>query len=106
LNIKYQINEERKMEQKILVPLVMSKIEPKAKFNLIFPNENDKFPISLVGIMAAKIVEETNKPTIVLYKKEKDGRTPEYFNFVPLIEELKKRKLILGGGGHKALLKI
>jgi len=105
-------NESRKIEQKKLEPFIMESIDPNTKFNLIFPPENVDYPSSLVGIMAGKVTEETNKPTIVLYKKVKDGkiyyggsgRTPSYFDFKPFIEKLKELDLIVGGGGHKAAI--
>ena len=57
----------------MLEPQINALVDEDVKFNLIFPPEGVEFPSSLVGIMAGKLVEETNKPTIVFYRKMIDG---------------------------------
>jgi len=108
--IKYleNTNEQRKEKQAEIEPYVMKQINKKNKFQLIFPNEIN-FPGPIVGIMAGKVKEETNQPSIVFYEKIIDGkkyysgsgRSPDWFDFRELIEKLKERKIIKNGGGHK-----
>lgn len=107
-----ETNALRKETQALLEPQINALVDEDVKFNLIFPPEGIEFPSSLVGIMAGKLVEETNKPTIVFYRKMIDGveyfggsgRTLPYFNFKPFIERLKEKDILKAGGGHKAAI--
>jgi len=104
-----ETNEARKIKQAEIEPFVMKQIDRSKKFQLIFPTEDMEFPNSLVGIMAGRVNEEMYQPTIVFYNKiingeecfGGSGRSPEWFDFRELINELKREKLLVAGGGHK-----
>ncbi|MDA9629659.1 single-stranded-DNA-specific exonuclease RecJ [Candidatus Pelagibacter sp.] len=98
-----ELNNKRKIiEEKILEDIDFKKIEIQNKNVIIYynPNINE----GLIGIIAARLKEHFNKPTIVITSSNNilkaSARSTTSYNIGNLIKTLFDKKIILKGGGH------
>jgi single-stranded-DNA-specific exonuclease len=110
-----EFNRIRKEEQKKIEEDVLKKRINNDGYSItVVPDEKEYiYNGAIVGIVAAKVVEKFNKPTVIFSIKEieKDGikkkiysgsaRSTSWFDFSTLINKLKEEKLLISGGGHK-----
>ena len=97
------LNEKRKkIEHKILDEIDFSKIK-KSKKNIIIlydPTINE----GLIGIIAARLTDYFNKPSIVITNSNKilkgSARSISNFNIGTMIKNALDQKLLINGGGH------
>ena len=95
-------NKRKKIEKNILEDIDFKKIEIENKNVIIYynPNINE----GLIGIIAARLKEHFNKPSIVITKSKNflkgSARSIYKYNIGHLIKILKVNKIIEKGGGH------
>jgi len=98
-----QLNEKRKkIETLILKEIDFDKIEKDNKKVIVYynPNINE----GLIGIIAARIKDHFNKPTIVITKSKDilkgSARSVYNYNIGRAIKNANDANIIIGGGGH------
>ena len=99
-----QLNEKRKgIETSILNDIDFEKIEKEGKNTIIYynPNINE----GLIGIIAARLKDHFNKPSIVITSSgnilKGSARSVYNYNIGRAIKNSLDKKIILGGGGHE-----
>tara|TARA_B100001057_G_scaffold493117_1_gene586949 strand:+ start:2270 stop:3973 length:1704 start_codon:yes stop_codon:yes gene_type:complete len=98
-----ELNEKRKkIEEKCMNEFNIKKIEKKDEDILI--EHEKKFNEGIIGILASKLKEYFNKPTIIMTKSENfykaSCRSTFDFNIGKYIHNCIQKKLIISGGGH------
>ena len=95
-------NKRKEIEKNILDEIDFKKIEKDEKNVIIYynPNINE----GLIGIIAARLKEYFNKPSIVITKSNNifkgSARSTNFYNIGSLIKTLYDKKIIDKGGGH------
>ena len=95
-------NKRKKIEKNILEEIDFKKIEIQNKNIIIYynPNINE----GLIGIIAARLKEYFNKPSIVITKSNNilkaSARSTNSYNIGHVVKVLKDKKIIEKGGGH------
>ena len=97
------LNNKRKIiEKKILSEINFNKIEKENKNVIIYYNTSIKE--GLIGIIASRLKDYFNKPSIVITKSNKvlkgSARSTKEYNIGNLIKLLCDKKIIESGGGH------
>ena len=97
------LNDKRKIiEQKILSEINFEKIKKENKDVIIYYNKN--INEGLIGIIASRLKEFFNKPSIVITQSNNilkgSARSTNNYNIGSLIKLLCDKKIILNGGGH------
>ena len=97
LNIKRRI-----IESRILKDIDFQKLSHTSKEVVIYYNANIKE--GLIGIIASRLKDYFNKPSIVLTKSNKllkgSARSIKGYNIGKVMQNLLNKKIILNGGGH------
>ena len=98
-----KLNDKRKeIEKKILDKINFKKIEKENKNVIIYYNPNIKE--GLIGIIASRLKDYFNKPTIVITRSNNvfkgSARSTKDYNIGNLIKLLCDKKIIQSGGGH------
>ncbi|WP_435091176.1 single-stranded-DNA-specific exonuclease RecJ [Candidatus Pelagibacter bacterium nBUS_30] len=98
-----KLNEKRKiLEQNILDEIDYEKINKQNQKVIIYYNAN--INEGLIGIIAARLKDYFNKPSIVITKSNKilkaSARSTKDYNIGKLIKLLIEKKIIQNGGGH------
>ena len=98
-----RLNDKRKeIEKKILDKINFKKIEKENKNVIIYYNPNIKE--GLIGIIASRLKDYFNKPTIVITRSNNvfkgSARSTKDYNIGNLIKLLCDKKIIQSGGGH------
>lgn len=107
-----ELNIKRKKEQKDIENSVeeqMKKINTDYSI-VITPPKGKNYNPAIVGIVASRIKDKYNAPTIILAHETKDNieyykgsaRGTDFFDFTILIQKLKEKGILVSGGGHKA----
>ena len=100
----YLLNEKRKLIENKIFQEAMIQSNKQIKNNIIIV-KGKFWHIGVIGIIASKIVEKYNKPTIVLSINQKvvmgSGRSIKNIDLGKIILDTKKKDLIVSGGGHK-----
>jgi single-stranded-DNA-specific exonuclease len=95
-------NKRKEIEKKILDQINFGEIEKENKNVIIYYNTNIKE--GLIGIIASRIKDYFNKPTIVITKSNNSfkgsARSTKDYNIGNLIKLLCDKKIIESGGGH------
>jgi single-stranded-DNA-specific exonuclease len=95
-------NKRKKIEQNILNEIDFEKIKNEKKKVIIYYNNN--INEGIIGIIAARLKDHFNKPSIVLTKSNKflkaSARSTSEYNIGDLIKLLLENKIIISGGGH------
>jgi single-stranded-DNA-specific exonuclease len=95
-------NKRKKLEKKILDEINFDKISNENKNVIVYHNIN--IHEGLIGIIAARLKDYFNKPTIVLTKSNKflkaSARSTKNYNIGKSIKKLIDMKIIEKGGGH------
>lgn len=95
-------NKRKKIEQSILDDINFEKIK-KDNMNVII-YYNNTLNEGLIGIIAARLKDHFNKPTIVITKSNNilkgSARSTPAYNIGNLIKQLIDMKIIITGGGH------
>ena len=96
------LNKERKKLLEDTLSSIIPKIDSSLDFNLVV---SDDWHEGIIGLVAGRITEVSNRPSIVLTKKTKDlyigsARSVNGFNIVNYLE--KNSSLLEGFGGHTA----
>jgi single-stranded-DNA-specific exonuclease len=95
-------NKRKNIETLILKEIDFQKIEQENKEVIIYynPNINE----GLIGIIAARLKDHFNKPSIVITNSNKflkgSARSVYNYNIGRVIKNLLDKDLIIGGGGH------
>ena len=95
-------NKRKKIEKNILEEIDFKKIENQNKNIIIYynPNINE----GLIGIIAARLKEHFNKPSIVITKSNNilkaSARSTNSYNIGHVVKVLKDKEIIEKGGGH------
>ncbi|MEL6711656.1 MAG: single-stranded-DNA-specific exonuclease RecJ [Pseudomonadota bacterium] len=102
-NQLFNLNETRKeIENKIYIDAYQQALQNRHKRIIII--HSDIWHIGVIGIIASRIMEEFNKPCIIISYIEKIGvgscRSIQQINIGNIIINAKNKKLILEGGGH------
>ncbi len=98
-----KLNEKRKkIEQNILIEINFEKIKKENKDVIIY--YDDTLNEGLIGIIAARLKDYFNKPSIVITKSNNllkaSARSTPIYNIGNLIKQLIDRKIVVSGGGH------
>ncbi|MDC0984019.1 single-stranded-DNA-specific exonuclease RecJ [Candidatus Pelagibacter sp.] len=98
-----KLNDKRKIiEQNILNEIDFKKIQNENKNVIIYYNDN--MNEGLIGIIASRLKEYFNKPSIVITKSSNklkaSARSTSLYNIGSLIRSLIDNKIIDSGGGH------
>jgi single-stranded-DNA-specific exonuclease len=101
--ILIKLNNKRKIiEQNILDEIDYEKIKNQNKNVIIYYNKD--FNEGLIGIIASRLKDYFNKPSIVITKSndklKASARSTSYYNIGYLIKSLIDNKIIDSGGGH------
>jgi single-stranded-DNA-specific exonuclease len=95
-------NKRKQIEQNILNKIDFEKIKKENKNIIIFCQNN--LNEGLIGIIASRIKDYFNRPTIVITKSNNflkaSARSTPSFNFGILIKSLLDKNIIIKGGGH------
>ena len=95
-------NKRKKIEQNILNSLDFEKIKKENKNVIIYHDNN--IHEGLIGIIAARLKDHFNKPSIVITKSNNylkaSARSTSSYNVGHLIKLLIDKKIIENGGGH------
>ncbi len=95
-------NLRKKIEKNILDQIDFQKIYNQNKNVIIY--HNNKIPEGIIGIIAARLKDHFNKPSIVLTKSNNilkaSARSTKNYNIGKLIKLLSQKKIIESGGGH------
>jgi single-stranded-DNA-specific exonuclease len=95
-------NKRKQIEQTILNKIDFEKIKKENKNIIIYYQNN--LNEGLIGIIASRLKEYFNKPTIVITKSntslKASARSTPSFNIGILIKTLLDKKIIIKGGGH------
>ena len=98
-----KLNEERKKQTQIQYTEALKIVNKNQKNSSVLIIYSEKFTSGLIGLIANKIAEEFNKPTIVMAKEKnvvkgsmRNGGNP--INLLDYINEIKSD--IIEGGGH------
>ena len=95
-------NKRKKIEQNILNSLDFKKIKNENKNVIIYQDNN--IHEGLIGIIAARLKDHFNKPSIVITKSNNylkaSARSTSSYNVGNLIKLLINKKIIENGGGH------
>ena len=95
-------NKRKKIEKIILDEIDFEKIKKENKNVIIYYKHN--LNEGLIGIIAARLKEYFNKPSIVITNSNNilkgSARSTENYNIGNLIKLLIDKKIIVGGGGH------
>ena len=95
-------NKRKKLEKKILSKINFAKIFKENKSVIIYHNNN--MHEGLIGIIAARLKEYFNKPSIVLTKSNNvlkaSARSTKNYNIGKVIKLLIDKNIIEKGGGH------
>lgn len=99
-------NKERKRLSAKYVNLAKEQLNDDDLINVICLNEIEE---GIIGIVAGKICESTDKPTFIFTEIEGDfikgsGRSPEYFNLIEGAEFLNKKDYNVKFGGHSGAM--
>jgi single-stranded-DNA-specific exonuclease len=98
----YLNNKRKKIEQNILDEIDFEKIKKENKNVIIYYKEN--LNEGLIGIIASRLKDYFNKPSIVITKSNKElkasARSTVSYNIGYLIKSLVDNKIIDSGGGH------
>lgn len=98
------MNSERQriVEEAVATALIEMKIESKGPINKIIVTASENYHEGVIGLAAARLVEEFYRPAIVLSKKgdisKASARSISGFNIIEAIREL--QDLYIEGGGH------
>jgi len=100
------LNLERKELEKIIFDAAVKKIvgDPETSTHILSKSKN--WHKGLIGIIAARLKEKYNKPAIVItIDRENIGhgsiRSVEGIDLTLALSELKKKNILISGGGHK-----
>jgi single-stranded-DNA-specific exonuclease len=95
-------NKRKKIEQNILDDINFEKIKKDNKNVIIY--YNNTLNEGIIGIIAARLKDHFNKPTIVITKSNNilkgSARSTLAYNIGNLIKQLIDMKIIITGGGH------
>ena len=95
-------NKRKKLEKNILYEINFEKISKVNKDVIIY--YNNKIHEGLIGIIASRLKDYFNKPSIVLTKSNKilkaSARSTKNYNIGKVIKILVDKKIIIKGGGH------
>jgi len=102
-NYLIKLNDKRKeIETLILNEIDFQKIEKENKDVIIYYNQN--INEGLIGIIAARLKDYFNKPSIVITASNKllkgSARSIYNYNIGRVIKKLLDKNIIIGGGGH------
>ena len=99
-----KFNEERKMLEKDLLEKILNNTEIKLNEPILII-EGKNWHEGVIGIVAARIKDKFNKPTIIISINNKIGKASARsivgFDIGSIILAANQKKLILKGGGHK-----
>ena len=95
-------NKRKKIEQKILNEIDFEKIKKENQNIIIYYRNN--LNEGLIGIIAARLKDYFNKPSIVITKSNQifkaSARSTANYNIGKLIKQLIENRIIINGGGH------
>ncbi len=95
-------NKRKEIENKIFNEINFQKLENENKDIIIY--YSSKIKEGLIGIIASRLKEYFNKPSIVITKSQNilkgSARSTVYYNIGNIIKKLLDQKLIENGGGH------
>lgn len=109
-----ELDVQRKEEQKRITEDVFNNLVVKdGQASITIKPKDYIYNPYIVGIVASKVTEKYNLPTVIFSENEKiregkktklytgSARGVEWFNFMKLVDRLKKENLLISGGGHK-----
>jgi single-stranded-DNA-specific exonuclease len=95
-------NKRKKIEQDILDEINFGKIKKDNKNIIIYYKDN--LNEGLIGIIAARLKDHFNKPSIVITKSNNilkaSARSTPIYNIGNLMRQLVDNKIVINGGGH------
>ena len=95
-------NKRKKLEKKILDEINFEEINKENKNVIIY--KNNKIHEGLIGIIASRLKDYFNKPSIVLTKSKHilkaSARSTKNYNIGKIIKVLIQKKIVEKGGGH------